>query len=176
MKYSNDDELLGRLERALESSAQPTQAQRAAIRGLAQRPGRVRLGSATRRISRALALALAALAIVVAAFGAGVVLQDDLPRPVRTIARAIGLPVESPELVEARGLMLRLGKLVGSTERGEATIAPPSVLDEIEAIDAKMLALVAKLDEKEKAKLVPVAHEVHLRAVQVLEESGRSQP
>lgn len=177
MTYLNDDELLAGLGRALESSAQPTPAQRAGVRSMAEgRRSRAPAGWVPPRVSRRFALAIAAIAVFVVAFGAGVVFQDDLPRPVRVAARAIGLPLESPELVEARELMLRLGELVGSTERGERTVATPMVLDEMESVDARMLVLVGKLDAGEKAKLVPVAHEVHLRAVQVLEESGRPQP
>ncbi|MGH2760534.1 MAG: hypothetical protein ACRDKJ_13375 [Actinomycetota bacterium] len=177
MTYGSDDELLAELGRALAPDVRPSEARRAEVRVMASagEPGRRSVPS-RRRVSLGLAVGAIAAAAIVLAFGAGVVFHEDLPRPVRVAARALGLPIESPELVEARGLMLRLGVLVGSTERGEDTVAPAATLDRIEAIDARMLELVGKLDAQEKAKLVPVAHEVHLRAVQVLEESGRPQP
>ncbi len=176
MKYERDDDLLADLGRALRPDAHPTEAQRAAIRAMAVSGARQDRPHLPRRFAVRPWLAAAAVVAMVAAFGAGTVFEDDLPRPLRVAARAIGLPVDSSELVEARGLMLRLGELVGSTERGDATVASAETLDQMEAVDARMLELVAKLDAEEKAKLVPVAHEVHLRAVQVLEESGRPQP
>ncbi len=176
MKYERDDDLLDDLGRALRPDVHPTEEQRAAVRAMAAAGAQVRRGRPARRAAVRAGLAAAVTAAILAAFGAGTVFEDDLPRAVRLAARAIGLPIDSSELVEARKLMLKLGELVGSTERGDATVASVETLDEMEAVDARMLELVAKLDAEEKAKLVPVAHEVHLRAVQVLEESGRPQP
>ena len=94
-----------------------------------------------------------------AAFLVGLVIADDMPRPVRAAAHAVGLPVDSNELVDAQAALDRLGRAlaVGDT-------------DAVRTEDATMVRLVKSLDDDERARIEPVAHEVHLRAVQLLEE------
>jgi hypothetical protein len=99
---------------------------------------------------------------VLAALGGGVVIGHDLPRPMRTAARAVGLDfVESPTLVDAREELDRLGRALSQKQ-----------WNEVIAADRAMLRFVEKLDEKEKAKIVPVAHEVHVQAIETLREVG----
>ncbi|HET9600606.1 MAG TPA: hypothetical protein VFP08_03415 [Acidimicrobiales bacterium] len=92
-----------------------------------------------------------------ASFAAGVLLADDLPRPVRGAAHAIGLPVESNELVDARAAQDRLGLALAG---GDAEAAREA--------DAEMVRLVKALNADERAKVEPVAHEVHLRALELI--------
>ena len=110
----------------------------------------------------ALAVLGVAAALLVGLVG-GVVLGDDLPRPVRAAAHAIGLPVESPELVEARAELHALGRALAAGD-----------LQAIRVADAEMVALVRGLDADERARIEPVAHEVHLRAVEVLGDADEA--
>ncbi len=104
----------------------------------------------------ALAVLGIAAALVVGVLG-GVILGDDLPRPLRAAAHAVGLPVDSPELVDARAELASLGRALAAGD-----------LEAIREADAQMVALVKGLDPDERARIEPVAHEVHLRAVEVL--------
>jgi hypothetical protein len=89
-----------------------------------------------------------------------VLLAEDLPRPVREVAHAIGLPVDSTELVDGRNAVHDLGLALAA---GDA--------EAVAAADAEMLRRVDELSESERDEVVPVAHEVHLRAVAFLEDS-----
>lgn len=146
-----DDDLSANLERAMLPAPRTPPAER--IRALR---AHVEEGEPLRG-PRRLARWLAAAAIVIA-FGGGVVLGHDLPDPIRDFARAIGLPVESSTLVETRAVLHDLGVAISERDREAARAA-----------DARMLALVAQLNEEEKAKIVPVAHEVHERALELIE-------
>jgi hypothetical protein len=97
-----------------------------------------------------------AAALIAASFTAGVLLSDDLPRPIRGAAHTIGLPVESNQLVDARAALDRLGQALAAGDMAAAREA-----------DATMVRLVKALDADERAKVEPVAHEVHLRAVEL---------
>jgi hypothetical protein len=95
---------------------------------------------------------------VIAALAGGLVVGHDLPRPLRTGARAIGLDfVESPELVDARKELHKLGQALAEKNWSKVIQA-----------DRAMLGLVKKLDPEEQAKIVPEAHEIHLHAIEVL--------
>ncbi len=156
---SDDERILDLLGRALRDDTEiaPPPERTAALRAqvLARRasaaprqpavPGR-------RRWRRAAAVAAAAAAFVV-----GLVIGHDPPRPIRELAHDVGLPVDSPTLVDARDQLDRLGSALAAEDE-----------DEVKAADACMLAHVAELDAEEKAEIVPVAHEVHLRAEQFL--------
>jgi hypothetical protein len=150
----SEDRIEQLLTRALDpGDRQPTDDRVAAVRAhvLAARPR-------GRRVVRRFAVALAALAVL----AGGIVIGYNPPDWVRDGARAIGLRfVDSPELVDARAEMLRLGRAV-SRKDGAAIIAG----------DNSMLGLVKKLDADEKNEIVPIAHEVHLRAIMVLKELG----
>ena len=99
----------------------------------------------------------AAAAVAAAAFLAGLVIADDMPRPVRAAAHAVGLPVDSNELVDAQAALDRLGRALAAGDT-----------DAVRAEDATMVRLVKSLDDDERDRIEPVAHEVHLRAVQLL--------
>ncbi len=100
----NDDELLGALEAVLHCEpAEPSAASVNRLRAQVIHPGSPitsrRWANKRRRV-----FATAAAALVV--FGAGSVAyagaNDALPAPIRQAGRAIGLPIESPDLSEAR--------------------------------------------------------------------------
>ncbi len=173
MTYS-DEQMLELLRQALEPApVRPARERRQAIRSMASSesaPPAIQARSKVRRGPRRIAWAAVAVAAAAVLFAGGVLVGEDLPRPIRALAHTIGLPVESPELTDARGLLHDLGELVGSTEGDPSN---QQTLDRIQSVDGDMLEVVGKLDEEEKAKIVPVAHEVHLRAQQVLQEAGR---
>lgn len=120
---------------------------RAATRG-ARGPGASR---------RRVLVGAAALASVIAAFVLGLAVAENLPRPVREVAHGIGLPVDSPALVDARHELHRLGQALAACD-----------LPAVGRADPEMVRLVKSLDADERAKVEPVAHEVHLRAVSSL--------
>jgi hypothetical protein len=108
--------------------------------------------------------AIVAFAVLCALAG-GAVIGYDLPRPLRRAAHAIGLPVESTTLVDAREQLARLGKALSRRDIQEAIAA-----------DKAMLGFVKELSQDEKDKIVPVAHEVHERAVALLRQRGICTP
>ncbi len=114
------------------------------------------------RATRRVAIAFA----VLTALAGGMVLGHELPRPLRIVAHDwLGLPVDSTELVDAYSERDRLGRALSRRDA-----------DEVIAADRAMLALVKLLDPEEKEKIVPVAHEVHERAVDLLRELGLCPP
>jgi len=74
---------------------------------------------------------------------------------------AIGLPIASPELVDAQSALHDLGVALANED-----------VDGVRSSDARMVELVGSLSEEEAAEVEPVAHEVHLRAEQFLEQRG----
>jgi hypothetical protein len=136
---------------------------RVAARAAASPPISIERGSALHRQRWFIATAVAAAIAI--AFGCGAVLADVMPRPVRAAAHALGLPVDSPQLRDARDELHQLGLALAAGD-----------LDGIERADAEMVRLVRSLDPDEQAEIQPVAHEVHLRAVQVLTDAGRPPP
>ncbi|MBA3429860.1 MAG: hypothetical protein H0U16_00015 [Actinobacteria bacterium] len=102
-------------------------------------------------------MAAAALIAVLCAFGAGVLAGESLPTQIREVAHSAGLPVDSVELVQARAALHDLGVALSRKDADAARQA-----------DEEMLGLVEQLDEDEQQEIVPVAHEVHLRAVRFL--------
>ena len=119
--------------------------------------------AASRRVPRAALAVLGVAAALLIGLLGGVALGDDLPRPVRAAAHAIGLPVDSPELVDARAELQALGRALAAGD-----------LEAIRVADAEMVALVRGLDADERARIEPVAHEVHLRAVEVLGQADEA--
>lgn len=174
MSQLPDDRLFELLGTTLRSGTPPSPAGRSVVRARAEAGLRETDVSMPRRAPRRVGLVLAAAAAAIAIFVGGLVVGEGLPRALRSAAHAIGLPVDSPTLLDAREVLHDLGEAVGRSETDTTT--PPELLDEMQALDTRMLGLVAKLDDEEKAKIVPVAHEVHLRAVQVLTEAGRPPP
>lgn len=152
-----EDRMLKQLEAALDlGERKPSDEHVAILRGHVMAYPRAVVPT-WRRVSIATA--------VVAALAGGTVLGYTLPRPVRVIVRAVGIPVESVTLVDARAELDRLGKALS---RGDA--------DEVIAADGAMLGHVKNLDQEEKDKIVPVAHEVHERAVAFLRARGLCPP
>ncbi len=169
-----DHELLDRLGEALAPPGRPPHPERiAALRHevITARASATRddgeaastVQAASRRVPRAALAVLGVAAALLVGLVGGVVLGDDLPRPVRAAAHAIGLPVDSPELVEARAELHALGRALAAGD-----------LQAIRVADAEMVALVRGLDADERARIEPVAHEVHLRAVEVLGDADEA--
>ncbi len=153
----SDDELVQLLEEALDpTDREPSPERVARLRAEAAVPV-LRQSSRRRPVLAALGIAAA----VLAAFLIGAVIGDaGLPRPLRAAAEAIGLPVDSPELVDARRELHRLGESLAAGDP-----------DAVAAADTEMVRLVKRLDDDERARIEPVAHEVHLRAVAFLAEN-----
>jgi len=158
---SDDERLLRRLEAALgaESEREPTIEEVALVRARAELGARSTNGR-HRRARRARVL-VAAVLVMGLVFGAGVLLSDELPRSVRAAAHDLGLPIASPELVDAQSALHELGVALANKD-----------VEEVRSSDARMVELVGSLSEEEAAEVEPVAHEVHLRAEQFLEQRG----
>lgn len=155
-----DDRLLALLGQALEPEPLEPPAKRIAeVRARAEAGARL-LPVVERQRRRRRTLVSAAVAAILAAFGAGLVLGHDLPRPLRAVAHDLGLPVESVELVDTRDAVDRLGSALSQEDP-----------EEVAAADADVVRRVNALEEEERAKIEPVAHEVHLRAVEFLEQN-----
>ncbi|MBA2365223.1 MAG: hypothetical protein ACR2I4_11580 [Actinomycetota bacterium] len=158
MRRGDEETLLHELRAALVSSPMdPADEGVQRVRARAE-AGRRLMELERRRGHAQRALLVAAALVCLLAFASGVVFATDIPTPVRAALHSAGLPVESPELVEARAVLHDLGVALG--EQG-----PPEVIQES---DARMLELVEQLDKEEQEVIVPVAHEVHLRAVEYL--------
>ncbi len=155
-----EERLLSQLGRALgPDPAQPPAERLAVIRARAEAGAPLIAAGAQRRRRRRALMSLAAAAIL-AAFTGGLILGHELPRPVRDVAHDVGLPVESVELVDTRAAVDRLGQALSVGDAREVAVA-----------DADMVRKVQALEEEERAKIEPVAHEVHLRAVEFLEQN-----
>jgi hypothetical protein len=155
-----EERLLAQLARALEPDpAQPPAERLAVIRARAE-AGAPFIAAAARRRRRRRALMSLAAAAILAAFAGGLILGHELPRPVRDVAHDVGLPVESVELVDTRAAVERLGRALSVGDAPEVAVA-----------DADMVRRVQALEEEERAKIEPVAHEVHLRAVEFLQQN-----
>ncbi|MDQ3662121.1 MAG: hypothetical protein M3454_13905 [Actinomycetota bacterium] len=159
MRRGDEEALIHELRAALISdSVEPADENVQRVRARAE-AGR-RFIDLERRRSRAQRAVLVTAALVCfLAFATGVVFATDIPTPVRAALHSSGLPVESPELVEARAVLHDLGVALGEQHSPQ----------EVQEADARMLELVEELDKEEQEAIVPVAHEVHLRAVEYLE-------
>lgn len=167
MSTTDDDRLLSAVATALMCEPVPPPPDRIAeVRRRAElgrvggfavpRPaGRRRRETAPRIRWRSVA-ALAAVAAALA-FSAGLTVGHDLPRPVRSVAYSVGLPVDSPRLVDARRQLDLLGEALGR-------IDPPRV----EASDSEVVRLVTSLAPDERRQIEPLAREIHLRALEFL--------
>jgi hypothetical protein len=153
----SDDELLDRLGRTLEGggrlAAPPHRV--AEVRALVD--ARARAGRPVRRSVRH-RVTVIAVGIAASLF-LGVAIGHEMPRPVRHVADAIAPSwVDSPELIDARAVLDDLGRHLASQNT-----------EGICAADTQMLDLVDRLDDDEKDGFVPVAHEVHVRAMTFLD-------
>ena len=158
MRRDDDETLLRELRTAIASrSFDPPEEGVQRVRARAE-AGK-RLVDLDRRRTRAQRIMLLAAALVcLLAFASGVVFATDVPAPVRAALHSAGLPVDSPDLVEARAALHDLGVALGERRSPE----------EVQQTDARMLELVEQLDKEEQEEIVPVAQEVHMRALQYL--------
>jgi hypothetical protein len=108
------------------------------------------------------AAAAASALLLLTAFIGGAGVGNEMPDWARGPAYNLGLPVDSPRLVEARGELDRLGNALARGDRQEVAEA-----------DEQMVRLVKSLSDEERRKIEPVAHEVHLRAVEFLGQPAR---
>jgi hypothetical protein len=160
VRRDDDETLLRELRTALASiSFDPPDEGVQRVRARAEAGSR--LVDLDRRRTRAQRIMLLAAGLVcLLAFASGVVFATDVPAPVRAALHSTGLPVESPELVEARAALHDLGVALGERRSPE----------EVQRTDALMLELVEQLDKEEQEEIEPVAQEVHFRALQYLGE------
>ncbi|MBV8981389.1 MAG: hypothetical protein JO086_10855, partial [Acidimicrobiia bacterium] len=116
-----DDELLDVLAAAL-GPARPTQPSRAELarfhRAVRQRESRV----AWWRLPRPLTAALAGFVVLGGASAAAASSGSVMPEPVRVAVRAVGLPVESPELADTRAAIARLRDALDARPRNLTVI------------------------------------------------------
>lgn len=157
---ADDDRLLALLTQVLEPEPLEPPAERIIVVRARAEAGARLLPAVDLRRRRRRTLVSVAVAAMLAAFGAGLVLGHDLPRPLRAVAHDLGLPVESVELVDTRDAVDRLGSALSQEDP-----------EEVAAADADVVRRVNALEEEERAKIEPVAHEVHLRAVEFLEQN-----
>ena len=158
MRRSDEKTLVHELRVSLaSSSAKPADAQIERVRARAE-AGKLLMELEQRRGRVQRSVVVTAALVCLLAFASGVVFATDIPTPLRAALHSAGLPVESPDLVEARALLHDLGVALGEGRSPE----------EVEQADARMLELVERLEGKEQEAIVPVAHEVHLRAVEYL--------
>jgi hypothetical protein len=172
---SDDDRTLALLQRVLEADVpQPPPDRIAKVRARAT-SGRARLllqadqESAVKAGRPAApaqvpfwAAAAASALLLLTAFIGGVGVGSEMPDWARGPAYSLGLPVDSPRLAQAREELNRLGNALARGDRREVAQA-----------DEQMVRLVKSLDEPERRKIEPVAHEVHLRAVEFLGQPAR---
>jgi hypothetical protein len=165
MKRGDEETLLHELRAALVSSSlEPADERVQRVRARAE-AGK-RFMELERRRARAQRAVLGAAALVcLLAFASGVVFATDIPTPVRAALHSAGLPVASPELVEGRAVLHDLGVALGEQRP----------LEEVQQADARMRELLEQLDKEEQEAIMPVAHEVHLRAVEYLDNPSSGQ-
>ncbi len=158
MRRGDDETLLRELRTAIASSSVDPPDE-GVHRVQARAEAGKRLVDLDRRRTRAQRIMLLAAALVcLLAFASGVVFATDVPAPVRAALHSAGLPVDSPELVEARAVLYDLGVALGEGR-------PPQ---EVQQTDERMIQLVEQLDKEEQEEIAPVAQEVHMRALQYL--------
>jgi hypothetical protein len=172
---SDDDRTLALLQRVLEADApQPTVDRVAEVRAraIAER-ARLLTQAAPKAAAKTggphssaqmpfWAAAAASALLLLTAFIGGVGVGSEMPDWARGPAYNLGLPVDSPQLVEARGELDKLGNALARGDHREVAQA-----------DEQMVRLVKSLDDAERRKIEPVAHEVHLRAVEFLGQPAR---
>jgi hypothetical protein len=165
MKRGDEETLLHELRAALvPSPLEPADEQVQRVRARAE-AGK-RFMELDRRRARAQRAVLGAAALVcLLAFASGVVFATDIPRPMRAALHSTGLPVASPELIEARAVLHELGVALGEQRP----------LEEVQQADAHMFELLEQLDKEERKAIAPVANEVHLRAMEYLDNPSSGQ-
>jgi hypothetical protein len=116
-------------------------------------------------------------ASVLVAFLAGALVAARPPAVVRDAAHSIGFDVDSSDLVDARARLDDLGSALAiATARRVDGALTEADLEAVARTDQEMLRAIGRLDDDERAALVPTAHQVHLRAVVLFLEQGRDLP
>ena len=118
---TRDDELLGVLAASLDPppDVEPTWAEisrlhRVIDAGVSpRRPSRTRLW----RVHRPLTAVIAGVVVLGGASAAAALSGAVMPQPVRVAARAVGLPVDSPQLADARAALVRLREALAHQPR-----------------------------------------------------------
>ena len=176
----SDDEIAARLRDALEAEGAghgPDAARVEALRRVAH--ARRQVDSLERRRPRRLPRRVGAYGLVAAAavlaFVAGALVTARPPDAVRDAAGAIGFDVDSSDLVDARARMDELGRTLAqaTTSRVEGDVTPGQLAAVAQA-DARMLDAIGSLEPAERDELVPIAHQVHLRAVELFVAEGET--
>ncbi len=120
---------------------------------------------------------LSAAAALVAVFAVGVAIGGSPPGPLRDAGAAVGLPFDSTREVATKRAVDELGDaLDAATTPTPGTGVDDALLQSVADADATMVATVADLSDDERMELRPVAHQVHLRAVDLFETNGRRLP
>lgn len=126
----------------------------------------------TRRWTRMLAVA-AALVVV---FTVGVAVGGSPPSSIRDAGSAVGLPMESSREFAVHDAVDELGDALDVATDGSGEAPGREQLDRVASADAAMLEAVGELSPEEVTELRPVAHQVHLRAVELFASAGSRLP
>jgi hypothetical protein len=167
----DDDELFSILERAIgpTSDDAPTDAERRQLRATVDdwrqhRPVSITAARSRRWLRRTLATCLGGIVVVSGATAVAAAVNDGvLPAPARTVARSIGLPVESSDLANARAALGRLRK-ADDTDRDQLEIEAQAALSRLSTSE------LAKIDDA-AATVLEYAHD---RDEQLASNSGSS--
>ena len=142
-----DDRMLARLHAAfaVEPVDPPAQGVAALDRALAERDVRGEAGGRHRRPWWRQPLPVAGLAfgLVVGGSGTALAAGASLPRPVRALAHDLGLPVDSPQLVDVRK----------ANDRLRDDLRPPTTAPETARDAADLARKLAGLDKDERAEV-----------------------
>jgi len=144
---TEDEDLLHRLELALRPpAAEPSEAEIAALHRAVAEHGD---GPPVRRVwpRRTLAAAAAAAVLFVIVSGA------PMPRPIRAAAHAVGLPIDSVKVADAKSAMSELQRALDDGDREGAARA-----------SARLRQRLAALGEKERQSIGPRAEPLLQRA------------
>ena len=136
----DDDEMFSILERAIgpTSDDAPTDAERQQLRAAVDdwrqhRPVPITAARPRRWVRRTVAIGLGAIVVLSGATAVAAAANDGvLPAPARTVARSIGLPVESSDLAKARAALGRLRR-ADDTDRDSLEIEVEDALSRLSA-------------------------------------------
>lgn len=144
MNVDRDQDLLDVLAESLGPvpPAQPSWAEVSALHRVIDSEAALREKTRVRsplwRARRRASVAAAAIVLVAGGSAAAAVTGGPLPRPVRVAARAVGLPVESPQLAEARTALANLTHALAASPRDLARVRvdAAAVRDKVAALNA----------------------------------------
>jgi hypothetical protein len=150
MNHDDDDEMFSILERAIgpTSDDAPTDAQRRQLRSAVDewrrhRPVPITAARSRRWIRRTVATGIGGIVVLSGATAVAAAVNDGvLPTPARTVARSIGLPVESSDLARARAALGRLRK-ADDTDRDTLEIEVEDALSRLSASELSKINEIA---------------------------------